>query len=142
MEAKLKILSAKDLDAIAELARHLNPHMSIDEVKKVHQAVFDYDSYTCFGLVENEKIIGVCGLWKSIKTYSGLQYEIDHLVVDPSRQSEGLGHHFLSLMEKWAKEKGAQTLELNTYTENKASHKFYHREGFIILGFHFQKKIL
>lgn len=141
MSIKLKKLRITDLDVIVDLARHLNPELSLDEVRKVHQAVFDYDSYTCFGLVKNEKIIGVCGLWKSIKTYSGLQFEIDHLVVDPKRQSEGLGHQFVQLMEEWAKTQGAQTLELNTYTENKASHKFYHREDFIILGFHFQKKI-
>lgn len=115
--------------------------MSLDEVKENHRATFDYDSYTCFGLVENNKVIGVCGLWKSIKAYSGLQYEIDYLVIDPDRQSEGLGKLFLSLMEDWAIAQGAKTMELYTYTENKASHKFYHREGFIILGFHFQKKI-
>lgn len=141
MSIKLKKLSITDLDVIVDLARHLNPELSLDEVRKVHQAVFDYDSYTCFGLVENEITIGVCGLWKSIKTYSGLQFEIDHLVVDPKRQSEGLGQQFVQLMEEWAKTQGAKTIELNTYTENKASHKFYHREGFIILGFHFQKRI-
>ena len=39
------------------------------------------------------------------------------------------------------KTKGYEALELNAYKENKAGHRFYEREGFEHLGFHFVKRL-
>jgi GNAT superfamily N-acetyltransferase len=135
----LKPLSISDLDEIVAITSHLNPEAEVDMVKTTHQAMFEYSNYYCFGYYDQEDLIAVCGLWKTIRVYSGLQFEIDHFVVNQNRQSEGMGKQFLLQIENWAKNEGAKTIELNTYTENKASHKFYHREDFKILGFHFQK---
>jgi len=139
MSKVLKPLSISDLDEVVAITRHLNPEAELDVVKTTHQAMFEYYNYYCLGYYDQEGLIAVCGLWKTIRVYSGLQFEIDHFMVKPNRQSEGIGKQFLLKIENWAKNEGAKTIELNTYTENKASHKFYHREDFKILGFHFQK---
>lgn len=139
MSKVLKPLTIADLNEIVNITCHLNQEAELDVVKKTHQAMFDYSNYYCFGFYDQQELLAICGLWKTVRVYSGLQFEIDHFVVNPNRQSEGVGKQFLSEIESWAKKEGASTIELNTYTENKASHKFYHREDFKILGFHFQK---
>ncbi len=67
--------------------------------------------------------------------------ELDNVIVDNTLRSNGLGNRFLELIEKWAIERGFQTIELNTYVGNTSSHKFYFNMGYIILGYHFQKVI-
>ena len=37
--------------------------------------------------------------------------------------------------------KDYEAIELNAYKENKAGHRFYEREGFVHLGFHFVKRL-
>jgi hypothetical protein len=44
-------------------------------------------------------------------------------------------------IHRYCKEKGCNSVELNTYVENHPSHKFYYNEGFQILGYHFLKKL-
>ena len=103
--------------------------------------MFEFDNYQCFGLFENRKLIGVTSGWVTVRLYSGRQLEIDNVIIDPSLQSKGFGKAFMEEIEAWAKSNACKTIELNTYTQNHKSHKFYYNQGFRILGFHFQKEI-
>jgi len=39
----------------------------------------------------------------------------------------------------YLKDKGCEATELNTFTGNRKSHKFYYNEGYEIYGFHMLK---
>ena len=43
-------------------------------------------------------------------------------------------------IHKYAQDIGYEASELNTYIENKKSHRFYENEGYKKLGFHYLKK--
>ena len=103
--------------------------------------MFKIENYRCFGIYENEKLLGVSSGWITVRLYSGKQLEVDNVIINPAIQSNGIGAKFIKLIEDWAKEKDCMTVELNTYTQNSRSHKFYLNQGYRILGFHFQKKI-
>jgi GNAT superfamily N-acetyltransferase len=97
-------------------------------------------NYECVGVYDGDKLIGISGLWFSTRHYCGKSVEPDHVVITKAYQGKGIGKLLFDWIYDYAKHKGCTTTELNAYTENRASHKFYYNEGFEILGFHFLKR--
>ena len=67
--------------------------------------------------------------------------EPDNVVVDEAYRSKGVGKLLMTWMYAEAKKLKCTTIILDAYVENGFGHKFYFREGFVIKGFHFLKKI-
>ena len=141
MDLHLKPLSSTDIKMISTFGKQLNPSKTIEDIESALLEMFQFDNYYCFGLYQNNKLIGISGGWITVRLYSGKQLEIDHFVIDENKRSGGFGKTFISLLESWAKENNCKTVELNAYVESSRSHKFYFQENYKILGFHFQKKI-
>ena len=138
----IRELTSSDLEEIILLTKHLNPDLTEDKLRSRTLEMFEFDNYKCFGLYdENQTLLGLTGLWITVRLYSGKQIELDHLIINPEIQSKGIGRVFLNLMEIWAKENACDTAELNTYVQNSKSHKFYFNTGYQILGYHFQKNL-
>ena len=133
-------LHIENLNEIMALTQHLNPEKSSKILSTRQTEMFAFNNYVCLGAFVNEQLIGVSSGWITVRLYSGKQLEVDNVIIDPSLQSSGLGAQFLELLEDWASENGCKTVELNTYVQNGRSHKFYFKQGYEILGFHFQKK--
>jgi len=137
----VKILGREHLDQIVGLTQFLNPKVSISELNARQINMFDFDNYICFGLFENDTLIGLSGGWIMVRLYSGKQIELDSFIINPELQSKGYGKTFIREIELWAISKDCKTIELNTYVNNSRSHKFYFSEGFHIAGYHFQKQL-
>lgn len=135
-------LSLDHLDDILNITQHLNPGLPVSDVKERQISMFDFENYTCFGLFEDDKLIGVSSGWITVRIYSGRQLEIDSFIIDSTLHSKGYGKQFISELEAWAKAKNCIAVELNSYIQNERSHKFYFNQGYKILGFHFQKSIV
>lgn len=138
---KIKILNLNDLSEILRLTKYLNPDLDESILKQRIQDSFKYPNYKCFGYFENETLIGLAGVWETVRLYSGKQAELDHVIIDPNIQSKGIGHQFIAEIEHWASKNQFCSVELNAYTSNRRSHKFYHKEGYEVYGFHFIKKL-
>ena len=93
--------------------------------------------YECVGVFDGDRLIGLTGLWYQTRHYSGQSCEVDHVYIDQNYRSGGIGKQFFEFIEAHVKAKGCEAIELNTYVQNTASHKFYYNLGFKILGFHF-----
>lgn len=96
-------------------------------------------NYKCLGIYENEKLIGICGLWFMTRHYCGRSIEPDHIIIDPDYQGKGIGHKLFEWIFNYAKEHGIEASELNTYVNNTGSHKLYYNLGYVIKGYHFVK---
>jgi GNAT superfamily N-acetyltransferase len=140
-EANLRLLKEEKLEEILLLTSNLNPETDIATLRKRQIEMFEFENYRCFGFYENERLLGVSSGWMTVRLYSGKQLEVDNVIIKPDIQSKGIGSKFIKLIEHWAKENDCLSVELNTYTQNSRSHKFYFNQGYQILGFHFQKKI-
>lgn len=97
--------------------------------------------YKCVGVYLKDELIGIAGLWFSTRHYCGKSVEPDHVVITKKYQGKGIGKLLFKWIYSYAKENGCITTELNAYTQNKSSHKFYYNEGYEILGFHFLKTL-
>ena len=138
---EFRVLTASDLDTIAQLANKLHPHMELATVRAYLQEMFQLPTYYCFGLYQDGKLIAMSNGWITIRIYSGKQLEVDNVIVDPDLRSKGVGKCLFEHIDAWAIANGCKTIELNTFVQNAKSHKFYFNEGYKILGFHFQKQL-
>lgn len=98
-----------------------------------------YPNYECIGVFADKKLIGISGLWYSLRHYIGKSVEPDHVIIDEAFRGQDIGKQLFNWIYKYTKSKGCEAVELNTYTGNTKSHKFYYNEGFDIYGFHFLK---
>ena len=143
MSFTFKIIDKKKIDSVIPLVQKLNNNNNSesDDVLKQRFSEMINQNYECAGVFEGDKLIGVCGLWFCTRHYSGKSVEPDHFYIDDSYRKQGLGKLFFEWIYNYAKQKGCESIELNTYVSNHLSHKFYFNEGFKILGYHFFKKL-
>ncbi|MFB9057955.1 GNAT family N-acetyltransferase [Mariniflexile ostreae] len=140
MSFVFKIINKKDINIIIPLVQKLGREPISEAVLKIRFAEMVKQNYECAGIYEGERLIGVSGLWFCTRHYSGRSMELDHVYIEDGYRKKGLGQQFFKWLQNYAKEKNCEVAELNTYVANIQSHKFYYKEGFEILGFHFLKK--
>ena len=139
MQIDICPIAKENILEIIPLLQKLNTKTPKDLLKRRVLEMTNYENYECIGVFYNDKLIGVCGLWYSIRHYIGKSVEPDHVVIDESFRGQNIGKQLFSWIYEYTKSKGCEAVELNTYTGNTKSHKFYYNEGFDIYGFHFLK---
>jgi GNAT superfamily N-acetyltransferase len=141
MQIQFKIIPAESIDVVVPLVKKMsNP--SITEpllLKRFKEMVTQ--NYECIGVYDAEKLVGVSGLWFCTRHYSGRSVELDHVFIEDAYRNKGLGSKFVNWIQRYVKSKGYEAIELNAYIANEPSHKFYERDGFQKLGYHFVKEI-
>lgn len=141
MQIQFKIIPAESIDVVVPLVKKMsNP--SITEpllLKRFKEMVTQ--NYECIGVYDAEKLVGVSGLWFCTRHYSGRSVELDHVFIEDAYRNKGLGSKFVNWIQGYVKLKGCEAIELNAYIANEPSHKFYERDGFQKLGYHFVKEI-
>ncbi len=59
---------------------------------------------------------------------------VDNLVVRPGFRRQGIGRALMNRAERWARERGAQTIELNVYEFNQEAIDFYRQMDYETLS--------
>ncbi|OSY87677.1 acetyltransferase [Tenacibaculum holothuriorum] len=139
MNIQYRPIPENEIDIIFPLLKVINTKTPHDILKERVYEMIKLPHYECVGMFDGEKLIGISGLWYTLRHYVGKSVEPDHVIVDESYRGNGLGNKFFDWIYEYTKKKGCEAIELNTYTGNKKSHKFYYNEGFEIYGFHFVK---
>ena len=141
MSYLFKILDKNEINSIIPMVQELSENKVPNSVLEARFQEMTTQNYECAVVYDNEKLIGVTGLWFCTRHYSGKSVELDHVIIDENYRNKGVGKEFMIWIENYVKDKGYETIELNTYVQNYPSHKFYYNLGFEILGYHFLKKI-
>jgi hypothetical protein len=136
-----KLLKKEEITSIIPLIQKLSNNKFEDAVLEERFLEMVTQNYECVGVFDNEKIIGCSGLWFCTRHYVGKSVEADHVFIDEAYRSKGVGKQLFKWIHNYAKRKGCNTTELNTYVTNYPSHKFYYNEGYQILGYHFLKEL-
>jgi len=141
MNYQFKITPSKDLDLVIGLVYELNEAKISKSVLRSRFNEMITQNYECAGIYEGDKLIGISGLWYCTRHYVGKSVELDHVYIIPEYRNKGLGKEFMYWLHTYVKNKGCNSMELNTYVQNYPSHKFYYNEGYEIWGYHFFKNI-
>ena len=99
------------------------------------------ENYKCIGAFNKEQLIGCMGLWFQTRHYSGACMEPDHVVIKPAYRNHGIGEKMLQFALKYAISVGCEVTELNCYIENVKGQKFWEKQGYKKLGFHYLLKL-
>ena len=139
MKTHIKIIEAEEILTIIPLLTKLNSKTPLALLKERVLEMVKMSNYECAGLYIDGKLVGISGLWYSVRHYIGKSAEPDHVIIDDTIRSKGLGKQFFNWIDNHVKSKGCEAIELNAYAANTKSHKFYYNEGYDIYGFHFVK---
>ena len=138
---EFKIIPSDQIDLIMPLVKKMAKDSISDAVLLQRLQEMITQNYECVGVYDHEQLIGVAGMWFCTRHYSGRSVEVDHVCIEDAYRNQGLGSQLMIWIENYVREKGYETIELNTYVENILSHKFYHKLRYKKLGFHFLKSI-
>ena len=97
--------------------------------------------YYCIAAFEGDRIVGVAGYWLGARFYCGEYMDVDNVVVDESLRSRGIGLKLMDWLHAKAKELGCRVVMLDSYVTLARAHKFYFRQDYEILGYHFSRKV-
>ena len=140
MNVAFKLLSSQQIEQIVPLMQQFTGNTYTNDMLKNRFKEMFTQNYECAGIFIDDQLIGISGLWYCTRHYSGRSVEVDHVYIEDAYQGQGLGNQFFAWIYDHVRGKGCEAIELNTYVDNHASHKFYYNQGFKILGYHFVKK--
>ena len=141
MDIHFQIIQKEFISEIIPLIQEFTDNKFPNYILEIRFKEMFTQNYECIGVFKGDMLIGLCGLWFQTRHYSGKSCEPDHVYIQPEYQGLGLGNKMFDYVEKYCKEKGCESLELNTYVQNTSSHKFYYNLGYKILGYHFFKDL-
>lgn len=88
----------------------------------------------------DEGEVRAIGLWRVFETtYCGRRLEIEDLVSSEAHRSRGYGAALLRWFDAAAVSLGCPTTTLHSGVHRDRAHRFYFREGFHIMAFHFTR---
>ena len=138
---EVKIIESEKMEIIIPFLQILDSNLTTEELKiRIPKMVTN--NYSCVGVYENEKLIGISGFWLIQKYYTGLYIEPDNVVIDPEYRNNGIGEIISKWIDEYATNIGCVASNLNVYTTNEKAIKFWINKGYKIISFHLQKKYI
>jgi GNAT superfamily N-acetyltransferase len=119
------------------LHRELRPALDADYPAQIERMVGE--GARLVQLVDEGEVRAI-GLWRVFHTtYCGRRFEIEDLVSSETHRSRGYGAALLRWFDAQAVALGCPTTTLHSAVHRDRAHRFYFREGFHIMGFHFSR---
>jgi GNAT superfamily N-acetyltransferase len=134
------LMQNEEMHALYPLIEALNPGMQRTLFEE-RLAEMQANKFNCIGVRLDDKLVACCGFWILIKFYNGRHVEPDNVTVLTDYRNFGLGQIMMDFLHEQAKTLGCNFSELNAYLANNKAHKFYFKDDYKILGFHFRKEL-
>lgn len=135
-----EIKTDAEWNAMYRLIKQLNKSMTPAKYERL-LADMKPRGYRCVGAFMDGKLVGVSGFWVSVRFWCQKYIDIDNVVVDEAIRSKGIGAKMIAWIEKEGRRQKCDMAMLDCYTTHHQSHRFYFREGYSILGYHFTKDL-
>ena len=137
----IKLIPKSELASTMSLLQLLNESISEATLQERMNDMLS-SNYECVGVFDKDKLIGISGVWILNKYYVGKHIEPDNVVIHPDYRNKKVGELMIQWICDYGIEKGCIASELNCYLNNQQGVKFWINQGYKILGFHFQKKLI
>jgi len=136
----IRELSVEEFPTVLPMISHLNPKIPVEELARRLEVMIP-KGYRCIAAYMGERMVGVAGYWLICRFYSGEYMDVDNVVVDESLRSGGIGRQMMDWLHDHAQKLGCKAVMLDSYVTYAAAHRFYFRQGYEILGFHFKRPV-
>ncbi|MEV5974223.1 GNAT family N-acetyltransferase [Streptomyces sp. NPDC051921] len=147
-------LESELLPVLRELRPHLTPELFADVYAQGHaqglrfSAAYEEGTDGADGAGRPDGTdgdrggcVGVAGWRIVVNTSSVKKLYVDDLVTKGTARSTGVGHALIAHLEGHAREAGCYELNLDSGTHRTGAHRFYLRERFDIVAFHFTREL-
>jgi GNAT superfamily N-acetyltransferase len=119
----------------------LRPHLTTEDFAAVYEEGHPQGLRFTALYDEDDRCVAVAG-WRLVATTVALRkLYVDDLVTAPSQRGRGFGAALLGELERRARDAGCTVLDLDSGAEREDAHRFYFREGLVIRGFHFLRRL-
>ena len=107
------------------------PHWSVEEADaRLRRLAGTPSTATVWVVDDSAEILGFCSVYLDIESIRyGRRAWVEDLAVHPQRRSSGIGKTLLDAAKRWAAERGALHLELDSADSRVDAHRFYEREA-------------
>ncbi len=140
MDLVISLIEKEKMGSIISLLEKLNLKIS-NEILKTRLRDMILQGYQCVGVFDNDRLIGISGIWVLTKYYVGKHVEPDNVFILPEYQGKGIGKLLMNWIFDYAKSIGCVASELNCYTKNAAGQRFWKQQGYEVVAYHFQKQL-
>lgn len=117
--------------------RQLRPHLTETSYVAMVERMRETEGFRLTAVVQDGQIRAVAGFRRLEMLYSGGILSIDDLVSDEAHRSAGHGKRLLDWLKAEARATGCTQVHLDSRLSRTDAHRFYQREGFETLGYHF-----
>ena len=129
-------LTADVLPVLLELRPHLTPESFAHVYSEGHPQGLRYTA-----VYDNDRCVAVAG-WRFVATTVALRkLYVDDLVTASDHRGQGVGAVLLGKLESLAREADCRVLDLDSGADREDAHRFYFREGMVIRGLHFIRRL-
>jgi GNAT superfamily N-acetyltransferase len=135
-----RLIPRDQLDCIIPFLQLLNEKIEIATLQQ-RLGEMQQQAYECVGVYDDERLIGVSGLWIMTKYYVGKHIEPDNVIIHPDYRGQGIGEQLMEWIYDYGRSQGCVASELNCYVSNSAGQKFWANQGYKIVGFHYQRNL-
>ena len=97
--------------------------------------------YRCLGVFHDGTLIAITGFWVGVRFWCRKYIDIDNVVVVEKWRRHNIGKRMMAWIENEGRKQRCNMAVLDCYTTFHQAHRFYHREGYSILGYHFTKDL-
>jgi GNAT superfamily N-acetyltransferase len=138
---KIELISFGQMETILPLVFMLNNEkITYAILKKRLEEILTMGGYECIGVYNSGELVGICGLWVLNKLYVGKHVEPDNVFIKKEYRSSGVGQLMMDFLFQYAKEIGCEGSEVNCYITNEKGQKFWKRQGYKPLAYHYFMK--
>lgn len=102
----------------------LRDHLSEDEYLEYLRDM-RAEGYRLFALFEAGEIVAVAGVVPRTNFYNGHHLFVCDLVTRRDRRSEGHGTRLMEFLEEWARDRGCESITLESGLWREDAHRFY-----------------
>lgn len=120
----------EDYAYIGALIRDCLGYSCDDLVVKEKLSRLDNDREVVFVAEKDDRVVGYIHGDRFELLYMDSLINVLCLAVDESWRKSGIGSALLKHLEKWAKDRGAVGIRLNSASFRTSAHEFYRRKGF------------
>lgn len=117
--------------------QQLRPHLTEAGYLEMVERMRRTEGFRLAAVVRDGGVCAVAGFRRLEMLYCGRILSVDDLVVDADVRSSGFGKLLLDWLKAEARADGCGQLHLDSRLSRTDAHRFYHREGFETLGYHF-----
>jgi len=121
--------------------RQLRPHLTEAGYVAMVERMRGAEGFRLAAVVQDGQIRAVAGFRRLEMLYCGVILSVDDLVSDEAQRSAGHGKRLLDWLKAEARATGCGQLHLDSRLSRVDAHRFYRREGFETLGYHFVARL-